>query len=459
MEKIKADVFILGAGAGGTGLAYFLASNGIKTAVCDQNPYFGGTSVYSGVNCWEPGVSFDGLHLVLKDYLLKSGGGFVCKSYPNGSFLNPELKNDWSSNDFSKYCWGYSDFDPDGRYEDTLKRCKMFFAASGVYKRFQFDDTAMTNALRAVFAPLNNNLIPLFGRSFADVKHKDGAVRSVIMSDGTEVEAKVFADCTGNIILARCAGCDHTIGSEGIEDYGEPSAGRRSDSINGVTYVFRVSKTDDPSYVDPLPPDIPEVGFNKNTVSCFNVYPGGDVNINMLPTMDGNRYFGGEHENCIAIVRRYWNYLQLEKGLSGFRLKKIFAPGIRESYRLKGRYILTENDLITGVFRQNNSGHFAAVVDHMRDIHGSGGLSKELETPFGIPLETLETKEFDNLFVCSRGASFSHIAASSARLTRTLISAGEGLGSFVAADFFGKSNDDLLISRKLTINKWRNIYE
>ena len=77
---------------GGTGLAYFLASNGIKTAVCDQNPYFGGTSVYSGVNCWEPGVSFD--------------------------------------------------------------------------------DTAMTNALRAVFAPLNNNLIPLFGRSFADIKHK-----------------------------------------------------------------------------------------------------------------------------------------------------------------------------------------------------------------------------------------------------------------------------------------------
>ena len=204
MEKIKADVFILGAGAGGTGLAYFLASNGIKTAVCDQNPYFGGTSVYSGVNCWEPGVSFDGLHLVLKDYLLKSGGGFVCKSYPNGSFLNPELKNDWSSNDFSKYCWGYSDFDPDGRYEDTLKRCKMFFAASGVYKRrFQFDDAAMTNALRAVFAPLNNNLIPLFGRSFADVKHKDGAVRSVILSDGTEVEAKVFADCTGNIILAH----------------------------------------------------------------------------------------------------------------------------------------------------------------------------------------------------------------------------------------------------------------
>lgn len=37
---------------------------------------------------------------------------------------------------------------------------------------------------------------------------------------GTEVEAKVFADCTGNIILARCASCDHTIGSEGAEDYG-----------------------------------------------------------------------------------------------------------------------------------------------------------------------------------------------------------------------------------------------
>ena len=33
------------------------------------------------------------------------------------------------------------------------------------------------------------------------------------VAGGTEVEAKVFADCTGNIILAHCAGCDHTIGS------------------------------------------------------------------------------------------------------------------------------------------------------------------------------------------------------------------------------------------------------
>ena len=41
-------------------------------------------------------------------------------------------------------------------------------------------------------------------------------------------------------------------------------------------------------------------------------------------------------------------------------------------------------------------------------------------------------REVDNLFVASRGASFSHIAAASARLTRTILSLGEGVGEYVA---------------------------
>ena len=72
-----------------------------------------------------------------------------------------------------------------------------------------------------------------------------------------------------------------------------------------------------------------------------------------------------------------------------------------------------------------------AIADHMMDVHGDNGLAKELDIPYEIPLECTMTKEFENLFVACRGASFSHIAASSARLSRTMLSLGEGVGEYL----------------------------
>ncbi len=53
---------------------------------------------------------------------------------------------------------------------------------------------------------------------------------------------------------------------------------------------------------------------------------------------------------------------------------------------------------------------------------------KELEQPYGIPYSCLLPAEYDNLIAASRGASFSHIAASSCRLSRTMMALGEAAG-------------------------------
>ena len=73
-----------------------------------------------------------------------------------------------------------------------------------------------------------------------------------------------------------------------------------------------------------------------------------------------------------------------------------------------------------------------AIADHALDIHGKGGMCRELEYPYEIPIECAMTKEFDNLLVACRGASFSHIAASSARLSRAMMSMGEGVGEYIS---------------------------
>ena len=69
MKTVKTQVCVLGAGAGGTGAVYRLIKNGIKTVVIDKYPDFGGTQVFCGVDGWEPGVTLDGIHLLLKDEL------------------------------------------------------------------------------------------------------------------------------------------------------------------------------------------------------------------------------------------------------------------------------------------------------------------------------------------------------------------------------------------------------
>ena len=71
MKSIKTDVCVIGAGAGGTGCVYRLIKNGVKTVVVDKHPDFGGTAVFSGVDGWEPGVSLDGIHTLLKDEIKK----------------------------------------------------------------------------------------------------------------------------------------------------------------------------------------------------------------------------------------------------------------------------------------------------------------------------------------------------------------------------------------------------
>lgn len=168
--------------------------------------------------------------------------------------------------------------------------------------------------------------------------------------------------------------------------------------------------------------------YPHNTVSCFNLYPNGEINVNMLPTVKGSDYIklkASADEVCRRLVYSYWNRLQNDYGMSGYKFMYLFPmPGIRESYRLKGRYVLTENDLLTGFEHQARRDEIISLANHARDTHGSGGCN-ELENPYGIPFSCMLPKEYDNLYVCCRGASFSHIAASSARLSRTMLSLGE----------------------------------
>jgi hypothetical protein len=134
-------------------------------------------------------------------------------------------------------------------------------------------------------------------------------------------------------------------------------------------------------------------------------------------------------QECEHRVLRLWHWLQTDHGFDKWRIKEFFPMmGVREGARLTGRRVLTEHDIRAGWENQRDAGEIIALADHALDVHGAGHMCRELSTPYGVPYECLLPREYSNLAVACRGASFSHIAASSCRLSRTMMDLGHAAG-------------------------------
>ena len=106
--------------------------------------------------------------------------------------------------------------------------------------------------------------------------------------------------------------------------------------------------------------------------------------------------------------------------------------GVRETKRVVGEYVLTQHDLDAGISGQKHA-DIICLADHPCDTHGghSKGI-KPLREPYGVPFRCLIPKGQRNLLITCRAASFSSIAASSCRLSRTMMQLGQAAGTAVA---------------------------
>jgi hypothetical protein len=106
--------------------------------------------------------------------------------------------------------------------------------------------------------------------------------------------------------------------------------------------------------------------------------------------------------------------------------------GVRETRRILGDYVLTEHDCRLGVKHQKHN-DVVAITDHAVDVHGRKGRLYELPNgAYGVPYRCLLPRGVENLYIASRAASFSHIAASSCRLCRTMMTLGQAAGNAAA---------------------------
>ncbi|MBD3291900.1 MAG: FAD-dependent oxidoreductase, partial [Armatimonadia bacterium] len=262
-------------------------------------------------------------------------------------------------------------------------------------------------------------------------------------------------DCTGHGALCASAGCETMAGRDARERFGEPDApemhgqecpcheGNASTARNAATLIYRVMPVSVgpgpvPGHdvgIEPLPDDIPaECWWRERFPSVSAVQaPRGGYIMNMLPTVESHEITSlgeGLYEECRRRVLAHWHYVQTDfPEFRRYRLSWI-APevGLREERRVVGEYVLTEHDLLAGLSGQNHADTIA-IADHAMDLHGEGGGCRELTEPYGVPLRCLVAKGMRNVLMASRASSFSSIAASSCRLSRTMMQLGQAAGT------------------------------
>ncbi|MCX5658486.1 MAG: FAD-dependent oxidoreductase [Planctomycetota bacterium] len=428
------DLAVIGGGSGGYGAACAAARRGLSVLLVEPGPMLGGNSTLGGVNTWEPGIGGPGFHGQLFDLL---------SATPHAIGLSRTTKFYTSEQP-----WGFSSIMPPEAgltYADSLRRAGVPHAD---WVRVTFDPDQLAGAMAEILNALGGVDV-LLGWRFLGGSVANGRIESVDIapvgpptgsSERTRrVRARFFVDATAQIHVCRALGCPTRFGAESREQTGEPSApDQPKETLNAVSVCFRLSPREHAA-IDPLPPGVPDEPFV--TVNNITQYPNGDLNINPLPIMEGMEFhrMGDEagRAECVRRVHRLLRVMQTRWGFEKFGLARIFPfTGVREGPRLEARTMLTETEIRKGCSGQGDAGEWITLADHALDVHGQGGLCRELPEPYGVPWECLLPPSLSNLAVACRGAGVTHIAASSCRLSRTMMQMGHaaGLAAAVALD-------------------------
>lgn len=113
-----------------------------------------------------------------------------------------------------------------------------------------------------------------------------------------------------------------------------------------------------------------------------------------------------------------------------------YVPGVRESRRLMGDYIMTQNDFDNIVEHEDNvaftdwgiddhhpHGYFTQGIDVLHVYHGRR---------VSMPYRSLYSKNIDNLFMAGRCMSVSHLALGGVRVQRPMCATGQVVGTAAA---------------------------
>ncbi len=286
-----------------------------------------------------------------------------------------------------------------------------------------------------------------------------------------EMTAKIYIDCTGHGTLGYFAGAEYRIGREASAEFGEKNAPEKPDGETmGNTIYFVANDTGHPvKFVKPdwaytfdetdfihryhgdivvfhnaddvvvLPADYDYENSNE-LVEKYDVQSGywwielgGDWD-DIISQAEDIRY---ELYKCVYGV---WDHIKNggEHGAENYELVWVGnLPGIRESRRLVGDYMLTEHDILSNGEPEDSVAYGGWPMDE----HTAAGFRAKGQIPskvrsfdgiYGIPYGCYCSKNITNMMMAGRDISASKLAMGSTRVMGTCAVGGEAAGTAAA---------------------------
>lgn len=254
------------------------------------------------------------------------------------------------------------------------------------------------------------------------------------------IEAKYFADCSGDSVLAPLSGAEFMYGREAKAEYNETIPPDNADKKTmGMSCMFQIREM--PHKVEFIPPKWAYT-YKTDSDLPFKEHP--------LTTNFWWLELGGEwdcihdsdrcRDELLKIAYGVWDHMknQEDHGADNWDIEWIgFLPGKRESRRYVGKHVITQNDV-------ESEGRFDDIVayggwtmdDHFPEgfyyTKGEPNIFHPAPSPWGIPLRSLISKNIENLVFSGRNISVTHAALSSSRVMGTCAIMGQALGTAVA---------------------------
>ncbi len=301
------------------------------------------------------------------------------------------------------------------------------------------------------------------------------AVKCYQMTTETEyrIEGGIFIDATGNGTLGYFAGAEYRIGREARGEFDEKDAPEKPDGETMGNTIYFVAR-DMGHPVRFIKPDwaytFDESFFKHRYHGDIVVYHDADDVVVLKPDEDYEDHrdqlvekydvqsgywwieLGGDWDDIIKsseeirwelykTIYGVWDHIKNggDHGAENYELVWVGnLAGMRESRRLVGDYILTENDISAN--REFEDG--VAYGGWPMDEHTAGGFAAKGEIPskvrsfdgfYGIPYGCYCAKGFDNLMMAGRDISASKLAMGSTRVMATCAIGGQAAGTAAAA--------------------------
>ncbi len=271
-----------------------------------------------------------------------------------------------------------------------------------------------------------------------------------------QFSAQIFADCTGDGVMAALSGAEFMYGREAKTDFDEELAPEKADDkVMGGTILFDVENTGKPQeFIKPdFACDFEKEPFMKNINASGKFRDIVGTGAQWWLECGGERNTISDNEditlNLRKIVLGYWDYMKNSgkyPETENLRIKRISQLiGKRESRRILGDYVLSQNDVEKKTVPQSDG---VVTGGWKLDLHAPEGIYSDepatswkfIDGVYMIPYRCLYSKNIHNMLMAGRNISVTHVALGSTRLINTCAAMGQAIGT--AAYLCKKHNEN-----------------